>query len=551
MNALSLEWRKLRTLALLLLILSFCLFLPSLFHGLFADDEIYLAFSNRIVRGLHWSELHQFLLRPANPWEYLPLRDFSYWFDFWLFGDEPTAFHATNLVWYAASALGLNWFLKEVILLFKPAWKERAPILALCGVVVFVVHPAHVEAVVWVASRKDLIAGTLSFFSAAAIARGIRHHWRWREILFGLILFLGACFGKSSAMTSALFITAVICACWHYSPDVSRARKIACLALLWGVVGLAFAVHMNFGEMTGIRIQNHPGAFAVIERASRILTALSGILLVPYNPGFYYDVYRFGEWHWAATALVIILLCLALRALMRTRELWALGVVVALSPWVVYLQLAPFTTWSMVSERFVFVSVAGLALVIVDLFGRIRRPTIIVVGLLLIVLPCAVQVWMRQADWESHTRLWAREYQRQPDFHNAIRDWIVYVLLPEQRYAEATALAMTIKRAYASDVLLALVDTEQSYRTWSSARTAPESPNQDTKIRQKFCDSVANLQVKVRVGYASMPMERDISYNNILRFMDRQIGFRYGDSKYFCAPTVSGNTRKDQSGNPQ
>jgi len=469
MNGLSVEWRKLCTLALLLLILAFSLFLPSLFHGLFADDEIYLAFSNRLVRGLHWSELHQFLLRPANPWEYLPLRDFSYWFDFWLFGDEPMAFHATNLVWYAASALGLNWFLREIILLFKPEWKERGPVLALCGVLVFVVHPAHVEAVFWVASRKDLIAGTLSFFSAAAIARGIRHHWWGREILFGLILFLGACFGKSAAMTSALFITAVIGACWHYSPDVSRARKITCLALLWGVVGLAFAVHMNFGEMTGIRIQNHPGAFAVIERASRILTALSGILLVPYNPGVYYDVYRSGVWHWVVTAFVIILLCLSLRALMRTRELWALGVVVALSPWIVYLQLAPFTTWSMASERFVFVSVAGLALVIVDLFGRIQRPTIIAAGLLLIVLPCAVQVWARQADWESHARLWEREYQRQPDFHNAIRDRIVYVLLPEQRYAEAMTLARTVKRAYASDVLLGLVDTEQSYRNWGSS----------------------------------------------------------------------------------
>ena len=88
-------------------------------------------------------------------------------------------------------------------------------------------------------------------------------------------------------------------------------------------------------------------------------------------------------------------------------------------------------------------------------------------------------------------------------------------------------------------------------RNWSAARAASESPNQEKKVRHKFCDSVANLQVAVRVGYESMPMERDISYNNILRFMDRQIELRYGDSESFCAPTVSGNTRKDQSGNLQ
>lgn len=80
---------------------------------------------------------------------------------------------------------------------------------------------------------------------------------------------------------------------------------------------------------------------------------------------------------------------------------------------------------------------------------------------------------------------------------------------------------------------------------------ASENPNRAENILHEFCDSVVNLQVAVRAGYESMPMERDITYNNILRFMDRQIELRYGDSQSFCAPTVSGNTRKDQFGNPQ
>lgn len=49
------------------------------------------------------------------------------------------------------------------------------------------------------------------------------------------------------------------------------------------------------------------------------------------------------------------------------------GVVLIFAPLLVYLQLMPFTSWSLASERYVFVPVAGLALVLIDLLGRMRK----------------------------------------------------------------------------------------------------------------------------------------------------------------------------------
>jgi len=43
------DWQRLRNVLILLSVLAFCLYLPSLFYEAFADDDVYLAFANRFV----------------------------------------------------------------------------------------------------------------------------------------------------------------------------------------------------------------------------------------------------------------------------------------------------------------------------------------------------------------------------------------------------------------------------------------------------------------------------------------------------------------------
>ena len=207
MNASTRDWKRLQSILLLLLLLTFCLYLPTLWHDAFADDDIYLAYMNRFLRQAPWSDLYQLFLKPQNPWEFLPLRDFTYWLDFRIYGDEPNGFHLTNLLWYGASGMALFGLFGELILLCRPAWAPRARILALCGVLLFLVHPAHVEVAAWIASRKDLIAATFGFMSLALLARALRRDWPWRDMLLAAFALFVACFGKASAMTFILPVT--------------------------------------------------------------------------------------------------------------------------------------------------------------------------------------------------------------------------------------------------------------------------------------------------------------------------------------------------------
>ncbi len=532
-NSLDPQWKMLRTTSALLLVCSFCLFLPSLFHELFADDEIYLAYTNRMVRQLPWTDLYLFLLKPANPWEFLPLRDLSYWLDFRLFGDEPVGLHFSNLVWYAFSAAAFWWLVRELVLLFRPNWAGQANVLALCGSVLFVVHPAHVEAAAWVASRKDLMAGAFAFLAAATLARGLRTGWPARNALIAAVLLLFACFSKAAGMTQVLFLTILIAAAWRLAPGIPARRKVAALLLLWAVVVFAAVVHMKTGESTGIRIENHPGGLVMLDRASRIFSTLAGLLLWPHPLGLYHDVYRIGEWHWLTSGIALLLLAVGL--FFVRRALWPLGVVLAVVPWAVYLQSIPFTTWSLASERFLFVSVGGLALILVEVMGHLAQPRRIISLLLLVTIPMGVINWTRVGDWEFGNTLRAREYERQPDFHNAIRDQVLYALLPQQQYIEAESLARNVPRDYGAAALAAAVDAERAFTAYSESRKAGPPTVDCTRAH---CLAVASLRHALSLGYARIPGERDLSYNNLLRSLERQMKFRYADAAVLC-PSVA------------
>jgi hypothetical protein len=526
------EWRKLRAMLVWLLIFSFAIYLPCLFLDFFADDDIYLAFAFRVVGNYAWYEIPFSLLSPANPWEYLPLRDLTYWFDFKLFGDNAFGYLASNLVWYLASAASAGWLVRELVVSCRPAWAGRATELVLCGVVFFMIHPAHLETVAWIASRKDLMAGALGLLSSAFTLCAIRHGWSLREMLLAAACLFFACFSKAAAMTTVIFMTTAIFTFWRFYGECIQLRKFIFLALIWIIIAIAFVIHYRVGQATGIRIENHPGFFVMLERGSRILTALAGILVLPYRLGLYYDVYQIGAWHWLISTGLLFLFAIALLVLVRRCEIWAFGVVLALSPLPIYLQFIPFSTWSLASERFVFVSVAGLALVLVDVCGRLNKPEWVRIFVLGLFVPCAIALWSRLPDWESDSSLFLREYERHPAFHNAAKNYIIYVLFPKHRYTEATGVARQVERADARELLLALTLTDIAQEQ-AKGRVGGSAVISNL-VESGFCTSVATLERLVAEGETQIPGAADVSYNNFLLTLRRELHFSYSALRVSC-----------------
>lgn len=520
-------WRSLKTTLWLLVIFAFCLYLPALSLGLVFDDHIYLKFTNKMIRSLPWNELHQFLLEPANPWEFLPLRDFTYWLDLRIYDNEVFGLHATNLLWYALASFTVWHLFRELILFSKPDSVEKASFWALCGTVFFLIHPAHIEAVVWVASRKDLMAGTFGFASVAFLLYAIRRGWRPVYLILGCLFFLASCFSKSTGITWLIMILAVIFAAWKQSAEISFSRKLLPL-LCMGLIAIGSAyVHMHVGESLGIKIENHPGGFAVIERASRILASLFSMLFLPYPQSLYHDVYALGNWHWLISLMLSIAFLTVFFRISKP-ELWKFGVILLIAPILVYLQIIPFTTWSMASERFVFVSVAGLGLLFIEVASRIKQPSRILALILVLYIPSGVIVWTRITDWEYESTLRQAEYVANPLFHNVMRDKVLYDLLPRGEYTEARLLADQIKRDYAKNALYAMIEVNRAYQSLQKTNQKDEN---DTK---QFCIAIRRLKDSLENGFVKIRCETDISYNNFLRSLQLQLDTNYSKKNKIC-----------------
>jgi hypothetical protein len=537
MNSHAEDSPPLRRAAVLLALAGFCLYLPTLFHSFFADDHIYLSFKNRLLRDTGWADAHRLLFERANPWEYLPLRDLSYWLDFRIYETEGMGFHFSNLLWYALAALAAGLLFREVVLLFRRDLSPHATTLAWCGVALFIVHPVHVEAVAWVASRKDLMSATFAFASALVLTRGMRYHWPVSAAALSALLLFAACFSKAAGATMVLFECALILAAWRFAPEIPTRRKLLYLALLLATAVLAAFVHMKIGQATGIRIENTPPPGDVIERASRIFAALMRLLAAPYPLGLYHDVYAQGNWHWIVSAGGMAMLLITAATLAIRPTLWAFGAILVIAPCTIYLQFTPFTTWSLASERFVFMSVAGLSMILMDICARIswRRALLL---LCLLTLVCAALTWQRVGEWEFTSPLREQEYTRQPAFHNAIRDQFINVLHAGGETAEAERLARSVERPYARDVLLALIIANTALR---QAATQPP-PAQEMRATI-LCPSFEHLRNKLNVAYAAMRTEPDLSYNNLLISVEEEIRTRRADIEKHCGPDVAGPKR--------
>jgi protein O-mannosyl-transferase len=516
--------------ALLWVLLGLCLYIPTLEFGYFADDEIYLAFSNSALRELSPDNLIQLLKAPANPWEFLPVRDYTYWLDLQIFGDDGFGLHFTNLTLYVLSVVAVASLIYEVLRLQFPQRGRTAPlaVAASLGAAVFVLHPVHVEAVAWISGRKDVLAGVLSLASLGAVVRYSRTGAACLLVM-SYVLFVLACFSKSSAVVmvipSLLFL-------WCRARQEGKA--LSRFAVCWAgfmIVAAIFAakVHMHFGAAQGIRLDNQPGMLIELERASRILASLLRQLLFPFDLGLFHDVYQLGIWHWAVTATSLIAVGWAVLYLLAGRRgfIMPLIILLVLVPLLPYLQFIPFSTWSMASERFLFIPVAGLALGFSLLCLYFGSPLRLVAISSVVCTGLSIVTWDRIDDWRSNVSLVKHEYARQPWHYLATMHYVVYVMWQYDRPGISDALRQVV-RDDAREMLGAFVELLEM----DDQRRQAETGTGDTST--EYCRLAGEIYAMLSEGNRRLRGERDLVFSNFLRSIERHMYYSLGNPRRFC-----------------
>lgn len=199
------------------------------FHlGFFSLDDPDYVESNPHLENLTGSNLRAILSEPyfAN---YAPLHLLSYALDVALAGGKSaTAFHISNVIWYC-------WVVGMVYLL---ALTLRLPLAAAAGAaLLFALHPAHVEVVAWISSRKDLVA---TGFAALAMTCYLRYRQPGagaRAWYAGSVL----CFLLASAAKQSVVLLPAALLVWDFLVERRRHWAMALDKIPFGLVTLFFA----------------------------------------------------------------------------------------------------------------------------------------------------------------------------------------------------------------------------------------------------------------------------------------------------------------------
>ena len=155
------------------------------------DDPQYVV-NNPWIRSFSLQNLQHIFTTPyyAN---YSPFHLLSYMLDYAFAGASPFVFHLSSSIW--GGILAGFVFLVALAL-------TGSRIVSVAASLLFIVHPAHVEAIAWVASRKDLVAAAFALPSFLAYLRyrqgGANTRWWY---ICSLALFLFAVAGKLSVAT--------------------------------------------------------------------------------------------------------------------------------------------------------------------------------------------------------------------------------------------------------------------------------------------------------------------------------------------------------------
>ena len=177
---------------LLLVMATLALYVGDLRLGFFAVDDPQYVVENPWIRGITFENLRHILTTPyfAN---YSPLHLLSYILDYVFAGLNAFAFHLSSNLWGGLVA-------GFVFLLALALTGSR--LVAVAAAALFIVHPAHVEAIAWISSRKDLVAAAFALPSLLAYLRyrqGGSAARRW--YVASVLLFLFAVAGKLSVAT--------------------------------------------------------------------------------------------------------------------------------------------------------------------------------------------------------------------------------------------------------------------------------------------------------------------------------------------------------------
>ena len=221
----------------LLIGLSVVAHLPGFGGAFIWDDDAHVTESRAVVDP---GGLPTIWFEPGSVPQYYPLTHSSFWLEYRLWGDNPTGYHAVNILLHVASVVVL-WKLLAGLGV-SGAWLAAA---------LFAVHPVHVESVAWISERKNVLSGLFALLSTVAWLSW----WRAEPGTAGRRWWLAVGFFAAALLSKTVTVTlpaAWLVICWWQGGRVGRREWLSVLPML--------LIAVPMGLVTVWSEQRHIGA---------------------------------------------------------------------------------------------------------------------------------------------------------------------------------------------------------------------------------------------------------------------------------------------------
>ncbi|MDI6767462.1 MAG: tetratricopeptide repeat protein [Bacteroidota bacterium] len=404
-------------------------FIPGINAPFFNDDNVYIIGNKNFETPV--TEVWKFLFERTNNYEYLPIRDIIYRIEFEMFEDNPIGYRIVNFVLYALCCFGVYITARMIlkIITAKVAGTDH-------------------NRIEWISSLKDLLSGVLMLFSLFYFLKGIIDEVVIKKHLYvSWILFLLALFSKSTVlpMIVIIFIIAIV----RFGIDKLSIKKSFSLTQPYLIIGFVFLfIYMHTGSDSKILAAPFLfGSFQSIVNNFHIPVIILGYLvriaLLPIDLRLIYDVMDFGMPF--ITAIVLGAICIvsvvaAFRFMNKRYALTAFGIIWFTVFTLPYLQIIPFNSWSFASERYLFLSIYGLALIITSIIFLLNKRFGIAAAFIIIVVYLS-STFHYSLMWRNNETLIENNARFSPNHTKSQMMYVESVLMPNKRYKEAIEIA--------------------------------------------------------------------------------------------------------------
>lgn len=479
-----------RALPWFLVLVTLAVFLPAAGYGFINHDDGGYIFQNRsIADGLTADAVTDAFTKTfVGSW--FPLSIVSHALDVQLFGLNATGHHVVSILLHALSTLLLFNVLKGAT---GRVWPSAAAAL------LFAVHPLHVEPVVWVSSRKDVLS---TFFLIATLWAHARYAQTpaLRRYLAALALFTAGMLAKSTIVTLPLAL--VLFDYWPLGRIASRRdvgrRLVEKLPML--AIGLAI-VFINAWMIAGdvadadyrplsIRLMN-----AVTAGGAYLWMTVFPAGLTPYYP----YPYHWGLGVFAASAAVLAALAAAAVLTVKSRPylftglFWFAGTLVPVLGVVQYSDHLIADHYTYVPHIGLFIAMAWLA---ADVLSKLdpAPARAVVAGFLVGVVGAWLAVTLLQVQlWSKPSRLYERSVAKGPPSP------VAYMLLGgaylHEGELEAALPAYEAALQLAPDLVPALNDLGMLYGMTNRLAEAQAAFSRALELDPDFAAAQTNLRV--------------------------------------------------------